>query len=29
MHNYDHVTMITHNDAVTDHFPDVLKWLAG
>ncbi|HOP63668.1 MAG TPA: alpha/beta fold hydrolase [Spirochaetota bacterium] len=29
MHNYDHVSMITHRDAVIDHFPEVLEWLSG
>lgn len=28
LHNYDHVSMITHKDAVIDHFPEVLKWLS-
>lgn len=27
MHNYDHVSMITHRGAPADHFPEVLEWL--
>lgn len=27
LHNYDHISMLTHTDAVNDHFPFVLKWL--
>jgi predicted alpha/beta hydrolase len=26
-HDYDHITMLTHPDAVRDHFPAVLEWL--
>ncbi len=26
-HDYDHITMLTHPDAVRDHFPGVLAWL--
>ncbi len=26
-HDYDHITMLTHPDAVQDHFPGVLEWL--
>ena len=26
-HDYDHITMLTHPDAVYDHFPQVLEWL--
>jgi predicted alpha/beta hydrolase len=26
-HDYDHITMLTHPDAVDDHFPSVLEWL--
>jgi predicted alpha/beta hydrolase len=26
-HDYDHITMLTHPDAVRDHFPEVLEWL--
>ncbi|MEI6214181.1 MAG: alpha/beta fold hydrolase [Desulfuromonadales bacterium] len=26
-HDYDHITMLTHPDAVDDHFPQVLEWL--
>lgn len=26
-HDYDHINMLTHSDAVLDHFPQVLKWL--
>lgn len=28
LHNYDHVSMITHRDAPMDHFPKVLSWLS-
>lgn len=28
LHNYDHVTMLTHKDAEKDHFPLVINWLA-
>lgn len=28
-HDYDHVSLLTHPDAVDDHFPLVLDWLAG
>jgi predicted alpha/beta hydrolase len=28
-HNYDHVSLLTHPDAVKDHFPLVLDWLSG
>ena len=28
MHDYDHVTMLTHRDAPRDHFPAVAAWLA-
>lgn len=28
LHDYDHVSMITHKDAIIDHFPEVLKWLS-
>lgn len=28
-HDYDHVSLLTHGDAVKDHFPMVLDWLAG
>lgn len=27
MHDYDHINMLTHPDAVIDHFPQVLEWL--
>ena len=27
LHDYRHVSMITHPDAVDDHFPSVLRWL--
>ncbi|MDO9067011.1 MAG: alpha/beta fold hydrolase [Deltaproteobacteria bacterium] len=27
LHDYDHISMLTHPDAVRDHFPQVLKWL--
>lgn len=27
LHNYDHVSMITHRDAPADHFSEVLRWL--
>ena len=26
-HDYDHINMLTHPDAVTDHFPHILEWL--
>ena len=26
-HDYDHISMLTHQDAVHDHFPEVLEWL--
>ena len=26
-HDYDHISMLTHPEAVQDHFPEVLKWL--
>lgn len=29
LHDYDHASMLTHPDAVTDHFPLVAEWLAG
>jgi predicted alpha/beta hydrolase len=28
-HDYDHASLLTHTDAVDDHFPLVLRWLAG
>ena len=28
LHDYDHVTMLTHKDAEQDHFPLVVDWLA-
>ena len=28
LHDYDHVTMLTHADTERDHFPAVLRWLA-
>jgi hypothetical protein len=27
LHDYDHINMLTHPDAVDDHFPLVLQWL--
>lgn len=27
LHDYDHISMLTHPDAVRDHFPQVLEWL--
>ena len=27
LHDYDHIDMLTHSDAVQDHFPLVLEWL--
>jgi predicted alpha/beta hydrolase len=27
LHDYDHINMLTHPDAVNDHFPKVLAWL--
>ncbi|WP_434629763.1 alpha/beta hydrolase family protein [Chromobacterium sp. CV08] len=29
LHDYDHVSLLTHPDAPRDHFPLVLDWLAG
>lgn len=29
LHDYDHVTMLTHADAPRDHFPAVAAWLAA
>lgn len=29
LQDYDHVSMLTHPDAVRDHFPAVAAWLAG
>ena len=29
LHDYDHVSMLTHPDAVRDHFPIVLQWLCS
>lgn len=29
LHDYDHVSLLTHPDAPVDHFPLVLHWLAG
>ena len=29
MHDYDHITMLTHPDAPLDHFPAVSEWLSG
>ena len=28
-HDYDHINMLTHSDAVDDHFPTILDWLGG
>lgn len=28
LHDYDHVSMITHKDAPDDHFPEVLAWIS-
>ncbi|MXR35752.1 alpha/beta hydrolase family protein [Craterilacuibacter sinensis] len=28
-HDYDHVSLLTHPDAMTDHFPMVADWLSG
>ena len=28
LHDYDHVSMITHRDAPSDHFTEVLRWLS-
>lgn len=28
-HDYDHVSLLTHPDAVKDHFPLVLSWMQG
>ncbi|NVO01003.1 MAG: alpha/beta fold hydrolase [Geobacteraceae bacterium] len=27
LHDYDHINMLTHPDAVSDHFPKVAEWL--
>lgn len=27
LHDYDHNNMLTHKDALNDHFPKILKWL--
>ncbi|MBF2055409.1 MAG: alpha/beta fold hydrolase [Candidatus Sericytochromatia bacterium] len=27
LHDYDHINMLTHPDAVKDHFPRLLQWL--
>jgi hypothetical protein len=27
LHDYDHISLLTHPDAVKDHFPFVLEWL--
>lgn len=27
LHDYDHNNMLTHKDAVNDHFPKILEWL--
>ncbi|MBX7142199.1 MAG: alpha/beta hydrolase [Chitinophagales bacterium] len=27
LHNYDHITLLTHPDAPKDHFPEVVKWM--
>jgi pimeloyl-ACP methyl ester carboxylesterase len=27
LHDYDHLSMVTHPDAFSDHFPAVLRWL--
>ncbi|MDD2735092.1 MAG: alpha/beta fold hydrolase [Desulfuromonadaceae bacterium] len=27
LHDYDHISMLTHPDAIHDHFPEVLEWL--
>jgi predicted alpha/beta hydrolase len=29
LHDYDHVDMLTHPDAVRDHFPGLRDWLVG
>jgi len=29
LHDYDHASLLTHADAVNDHFPLVLHWLGG
>ena len=29
LHDYDHASVLTHPDAVTDHFPLVVQWLTG
>ena len=28
LHDYDHVTLLTHRDAPRDHFPWLARWLA-
>ena len=27
LHDYDHINLLTHPDAVNDHFPQVVEWL--
>ena len=27
LHNYGHINLLTHPDAIHDHFPEVIKWL--
>ncbi|MEO6168372.1 MAG: alpha/beta hydrolase [Chitinophagales bacterium] len=27
LHDYDHINMLTHHDAVNDHFPMVVEWM--
>jgi len=29
LHDYDHASVLTHPDAVTDHFPLVVQWMSG
>lgn len=28
-HDYDHINLLTHRDAVKDHFPMIADWMAG
>jgi len=27
LHDYDHITLLTHPDAPKDHFKDVIEWM--
>jgi hypothetical protein len=28
LHDYDHISLLTHRDAPADHFPWIVNWLA-